>query len=257
MYKNLFGKAIKMKAQNFHGRGKGRMHKNIVLALLVVLVPSAVFAIPNWDIYSDAVIKNGDVYNIVRVFDSPPENTTVDMTAGWVDSVGTYDESTFNLSGGEINTFNAYESSIVNAFGGLTYGCYAWDTTTVNVSSNADISILRSRGSSVSEVTGGIIDILSASEFGTVNIYNANITDYLAAGNDGTINIFGYDLVKLSTGGGYEEGLVNGFWMDDTPFSIDLNGSETYSRVILHEIPEPTTLFLFTIGSLFLRKCRK
>jgi len=59
--------------------------------------------------------------------------------------------------------------------------------------------------------------------------------------------------LKQTLEGNYGYGFVNGEWEDHTHFSIDLSGSDTYSRVILHEIPEPATLLLLALGGLLSR----
>jgi hypothetical protein len=48
------------------------------------------------DFYTDATIDNGDVYDNVFVYDTPPDQTTVDMWGGTIGGPGTHDSSTFN-----------------------------------------------------------------------------------------------------------------------------------------------------------------
>jgi len=79
------------------------------------------------------------------------------------------------------------------------------------------------------------------------------VSDYLTAGDSGIINVYRYDLDKSATGGHYGFGFVSGEWANRTLLNIDLSGPNTYSRIILHEIPEPGTLILLGLGSLILR----
>ena len=73
-------------------------------------------------------------------------------------------------------------------------------------------------------------------------------------------NIYGYGFQYNPLTGDYGGGQLTGFWMDDTPFSIDLWYSsypgapiiDTYAHIVL--IPEPATLLLLGSGGLFLRK---
>lgn len=228
------------------------MKKIITTILVVLLGTSTVQALPNWDIYSDAVIQDGNEFNVVSVYDTPPDYTTVDMLGGLVDTLDAYDESTINISGGTVNTLNSYESSTVNTFGGSIYGLYAYDTSMVDVRDNAHVDILRARGYSVVDVSGGTLDLISASLFGTVSLSGGLISDYLAAADSGIINVYGYNLSKVASGGGYGYGFVEGQWDDGTIFTIDFGGPDTYSRVML--IPEPSTLLLIITGTLFVRK---
>jgi hypothetical protein len=211
---------------------------------------TVVHAQVDWDIHTDANIVAGDQFSNVRIFDTPPDHTTVDMKGGSIDTLFTYDESTFNLSGGYVSSLWAYASSFVNASGGWLYGLYAYDTTSVELHTSADIAIFLSHGHSLGDVRGGTLDVVSASEFGTVNLYGGVVSDYLAAADSGAINVYGYNLVKHSSGGVYGHGYLTGQWADSAPFEIDLSGSDTYSRLFLHEIPEPATLLLMLAGAL-------
>jgi len=225
----------------------------------------------DWDIYSDALIKEGDDYWTVRIFDSPPDHTTVDMTGGWANVIQTYDASTFNMSGGitevsahdvsiinmgggKIYTLQAAESSTANVFGGSVNSLVAWNNGTVNVWGGVNVLSLVSDESGVVNMSGGEIDHISALGFGVVNLSGGLVTDSLGIIENGIVYIYGYEMSKFSIGGKYGYGFVSGYWENGNLFSIDLNGSETYSRVVL--IPEPSSMLLFLMGSL-LFKIRK
>jgi len=248
--------------------------KLLVITGVIFFSVSWLYAVPVDIIFtSDAVITEGDEYARVWVYDTPPERTTVSMFGGTAYTIFTYnastlnmfggmthvfayDESTINVGGGDIPTLCAHDSISVNVFGGSVYGLYAYDTGNVNVCENAYVDILRTRGYSVATVSGGTLDLISASQFGTVNLLGGLVSDYLAAGDSGIINIYGYYLDKSATGGHHGFGFVSGQWPDRTTFNIDLSGSATYSRIILHEIPEPATVLLIGIGSIALRRRR-
>lgn len=249
--------------------------KKILIVLVVVLFAgNALYAVPVDKIFtSDGIINEGDRYHNVSIYDTPPHRTTVSMFGGWVSLIQSYDssifsmtggtteacaynQSTFNVGGGTIYTLNSYDYSNINLFGGFVYGLYAYGTGTVNVFDNANLDILRARGYSIADVTGGTLDLISASQFGTVNLLGGLVSDYLAAGDSGIINIFGYNLSKSPTGGHYGFGFVSGEWADRTAFNINLSGADTYSRVILYQIPEPATVLLIVIGSIVLRRRR-
>ena len=228
----------------------------LIITGLMLFWAVNVQAVGDWDIYSDAEIHDGDEYSNVSVFDTPPEHTTLDMFGGLVDGIEAFDESTINISGGYVSTLNSFEFSTVNAFGGAIGGLYAYDTGTVNVWGDGNVLSLLSRGdSSVVSMWGGEVWHIAALEFGTVNLSGGLVTDSLGVIDSGIINIYGYGLIKEPTGGKYGYGFVSGYWTDSTPFSIDLNGADTYSRVML--IPEPSTLLLIFAGGLLLRSKAK
>jgi hypothetical protein len=60
-----------------------------------------------------------------------------------------------------------------------------------------------------------------------------------------TINVYGYDFT-------YTEGVISGYLIDNSPFSIGGVNESEYLRFNL--IPEPATLLLLGTGGLLLRK---
>lgn len=206
------------------------------------------------DIYSDAVIQEGDYYDtVVNVYDTPPDHTTVDMTGGFVHNLRSYDSSIINMIGGEILTMEAYNTSTANVSGGEVYSLRAWDSATVNFSDYARTLSLGAGGDfGTVNMTGGSTEFIGAGYSGTINIYAGLVTDSLNAWDSATINIFGYDMVKTSSGGRYGCGHVYGFFADDTSFTIEFSTYETYSHVNL--IPEPGSLMLFALGALLVRR---
>jgi hypothetical protein len=236
---------------------KRRIQIFVTMVTVLCLGASQVHAAIDWDFYDDGTIQEGDEYANVRVFDTPPDHTTVDMLGGIVDSISAHDESTVNLSGGSVNTLSAFNSSTINAFGGFAYTLWAYDMGTANVSDSADVFSLVAREYGVVNMSGGVVDHLGPIEFGTVNLSGGFVSDSLASDSSGVINVFGYNLNKVPTGGKYGFGFVAGQWEDSTAFSIDLMESPTFSRVTLHEIPEPTMFAIIITGVLFLRKRRR
>ena len=112
------------------------------------------------------------------------------------------------------------------------------------------------------DMFGGNVGLIEAWNYSTVNLYGGIISDYLLAyGDDSlTVNIYGYGFEYDPLAGDYRGGQLTGFWLDDTPFSIDLyyddtpGGAiiDTYPHIVL--IPEPTTILLLTLGGLILKK---
>ncbi|MHC4154688.1 MAG: hypothetical protein ACYST6_07175 [Planctomycetota bacterium] len=147
----------------------------------VILFAAAQAAAVDVDFYSDATIDNGDVYEIVSVYDTPPDFTTVDMIGGSVITLRTYDMSLANVYGGEIaGSIEARNSSTINIDGAY-----------VN------------------------LDYLSVSDSGTLNLLGG---DFLLGNSpyfsdSSTVNIYGY-------GFNYDAFELTGFLLDDSPFSM-------------------------------------
>jgi hypothetical protein len=226
--------------------------KAITILVVVILLPVSQVQAIDVDFYSDATIQDGDIYNSVRIYDTPPAHTTVDMLGGLVDQMQTYDSSMLNVNGGVIYSLYAWNYSVANISSGSVYGVSACGYTTVNLSVTGNVTTLVARDSGTINMMGGTAEYLGAIDSGTFNLYGGLVTDSLSVGDFAHGNIYGYDLVKTSFGGRYGYGQVYGFWPDSTAFTIDLNGSETYSHINL--IPEPCSLLLLALGCFFLKQ---
>jgi len=226
----------------------------IVSLSLILSVANLAQALENKIFTESGQILSGQQWNVVEVYN---DQTIVDMLGGWVDTVATYDVSTFNISGGQINTFNAYESSAVNATGGDVFSLNARDTSRINVTDSIEIENIWTYEHGEVHVNGGIVADIGIYESGTLHLFDGLVTDSLSAGDSGLIGIYGYDLQKYDTQGTYGVGYVTGKWSNYTDFTINLYGSETYSHIYLHEIPEPGTLAFVTAGCLLFRREKK
>ncbi|MHC4624367.1 MAG: PEP-CTERM sorting domain-containing protein [Planctomycetota bacterium] len=200
---------------------------------------------------SSGQILPGEEWNSVYVYN---DDTVVDMLGGFVEGMATYDASTVNVSAGHINTLDATDFSRVNLSGGEVYGLEARDETSIYISGTVTVFAPRVRASAVINIVSGTIDHLGAIQTGRINLYGGIISDYLVGLDSAVINIYGHDLVKTVSGGPYGYGQVYGFWVDDTPFTINLNGADTHSHINL--IPEPSSLALLALGGLLLRRKR-
>ncbi len=180
---------------------------------------------------SSGQILPGEEWSNVYIYN---DDTIVDMLGGRVDSMAAYDASTLNINGGDVSTLHARGFSTANVSGGYVYGLRAQGSGTVNLSDTASVISLSSRGSfGTVNMTGGSTEYARAGNSGTLNLYGGVVTDSLNAWDSATVNIFGYDLFKTATGGTYGYGFVTGYWVDGTPFTIDLSTSETYSHISL------------------------
>lgn len=231
------------------GRGEA---KAIVVSMISSVLLAAVPAVGalNWAIYADATIEEGDEYHIIEVYNSltvPPVQTTVTMTGGLVTALSAYDTSIVNISGGSfVNGVGSFDYSSIY-FSGTAYspglGVYEYGT---------------------GWVSGGSIGFLEARDSGTVNLTGVSIAEYvLATGSDSlAINIYGTDFFYDPLAGGYGGGRLSGHWMGGTPFSIDFYATDapygapvdSYSYVVLHIVPEPSSFLLFGLIAVFGRK---
>lgn len=193
--------------------------------------------------YEDGVIEDGDVFSWVSV----------------------YNDATVNMSGGVVTSqLSAYDFSLVNISGGILEATISTDASTVNLSGNMQANQLGVSGSGTANMYGGTVGFIEAWNHSTVNLYGGTISDYVLAYGDESlvVNIYGYDFNYDALGGSYGGGQLTGFWLDDSPFTIDLWYSsnpgeatiDTYSHIVL--VPEPATVLFLGAGMLMLRRRR-
>jgi hypothetical protein len=188
-----------------------------MLATILMVCVCNVQAAIDWDFYEDGTIDPCDEYANVRVFDTPPEHTIVDMLGGSLLTLTTYNFSTTNIQGGEITWgIDTYDSSTVNIYDG-TITCH----------------FLGVRDTSSLNIYGGNLDVVNSPTF-----YEAS-----------TVNIYGYDFF-------YDDvlGVLTGNLQDGSNFIFRELSPSNYSHLNL--IPEPTTLLLLGLGAVVLRKRR-
>jgi hypothetical protein len=226
--------------------------KKVLTILAVVLFAgNGLYAVPDKIFTSSGQILLGEEWSNVYIYN---DDTIVDMLGGLVDGIATYDASMVNVTGGTVYTLDALEFSTANISGGYVYGASAWDHAVVDFFDNASAVTIGAGDYGTLNMIGGTTNYIGSIDSGILNLYSGLVTDSLGAWDFSIVNIYGYDLVKTSTGGRYGYGRVYGFWLDDTLFTIDLNGSETFSHINL--IPEPTSLILLAFGSLILKRRR-
>ena len=170
-----------------------------ILAAVMLLLSSQVQAI-DIDFYSDATIEDGDVYDIVSVYDTPPNYTIVDMYGGSVITLRTYHLSIANIHGGEI------------------------------------AGSIETRNSSTMNIHDGSItlDYLSVSDSGTLNVHGGdlNVGNAPYFSESSTVNIYGY-------GFDYDGWALTGFLQDGSPLIFTELAFDKYSHMNLIEVPEP------------------
>jgi len=197
------------------------MFRKKLLTILAVVMLCGVCSVQagNVDFYSDAIIRPGEVYDIVSVYDTPPVPTVVHMFGGSIKSVHSYDSSTFNIHEGE-----------------LCRGIFARDSSTVNI-----------LGGAIS------LDSLSVGDSATLNIFGGDFSSgnspYFSESS--TVNIYGYD---FEYDGSWT---LTGFLSDGSSFMFNELFASQYPHLNLIVIPEPASVFLFCLGALLLRIKRK
>jgi len=226
--------------------------KVITILAAVMFLPLSQVQAVDIDFYSDATIQDGDLYDLVRLYDTPPDHTTVDMTGGSVHNLRSYDSSIINMTGGEIQTLEAFNMSTANISVGNVNSVFTWDKTTTNLYDGGSIFSLGAGVSGTVNMIGGNTEYLRAGDFSIVNLFGGTINIYLNAWDSATVNIYGYGFDYDPSAGNWNGGQLTGLWLDDTPFIIDLAGSGTYSHINL--VPEPGSLILFALGAFLIRR---
>jgi len=222
-----------------------------ILAVVLLFSASQTYAVLQDKIFtSDGVIREGNEYRNVDIYDTHPVRTTVSMSGGSVNRLIAYDSSVLNFTGGTISGLYAHDFSTINVSGGFIHSPMAWDYSTINISGSFNAVEVGATATGIVNVMGGTMEAI-AGWGGVISLYGGTVTDNIHAVG-GWVNVFGYDLEKSSTGGKYGYGYVGGFWNDGTALTIHLGGSGTYSHINL--VPEPATLMLLALGGILLRK---
>jgi len=200
-------------------------------AIILFFTASELTAVEDKIFTSSGQILDGEEWENVYIYN---DDTIVDMLGGTIDGIATYDASTVNVTGGHVNTLEALEFSSANISGGSVYGVFTWDHATTALSTGGNITSLGAGGElGTVNMSGGTTVFLRAGDSGIINLYGGNVTNYLNAWDSATVNIFGYNFNYDPVAGSWGGGQLTGFWNDDTAFTIDLYGSETYSHINL------------------------
>ena len=226
----------------------------IIITAIIFFTASELTAVEDKIFTTDGVIIEGEEYRNVDIYDTPPGQTTVSMSGGSVNRLIAYDSSILNFTGGTISLLRACDFSTINISGGFIHSPMAWDYSTINISGAFNSVEVGAAPDGVVNVMGGTMEAI-AGWGGIINLYGGTINDNIHDGGEsGCVNIYGYELEKTSSGGKYDYGYVSGFWLDGTSFTIDLQGSGTYSHINLFAVINveieihPETLNLTSTG---------
>ncbi len=223
------------------------------------------------------LVSGANIFNKLLVHD----HSTVNMSAGHVNSIYSYEYSTVNISGGDfitgeypINDLYARQNSTVNISGGSMGSFLTYDSSVVNISGGS-VTYLSANNSSYVDISDGTLNSLYANDSVTINIFGGSVSESFSACAYSTVNISGGALNDLyvqdtSTVIFYGQnfnlspgldlvgervtgiGIMSGQWIDGTPWSVDikLNGSSATILVT----PEPATLLLLGLGAAMLAR---
>jgi hypothetical protein len=147
--------------------------------------------------------------------------------------VNVWNAANVNMTGGSVTSFlNLYNNSNFNASGGEILN----HVVTFDYS-----SIVFSGGDSYISLT--------TNDYSTIYVYNGLLSAVIAAFDSSAVNVYGYGFTMTPVGNSYD---LTGYFQDGTSFSYYLRDS-TYSRVMLHTVPEPASVAILLLGLLTLR----
>lgn len=148
-----------------------------------------------------------------------------------------YDDMT--MDGGVFDIIHVHNDAIIDVTNGDIVELWGLDTSLINFL-RGEVDLLVASQSSNANLRGGDINILVASEQESVHIYGTQFS-YIQEGTNPL------------------RGTLSGFWADGQDFSIYLRDCTPITgKIVLHEIPEPSTYMLLTFSVLYkLRKIRQ
>ncbi len=237
------------------------------IVILLVLMPVLCHATTLTFIIDGTI--DGGTYDEVTIMNT----ATVGMTNGdasrmYVQNLGTlnfyngnigqadlWNSGEFNLEGASFgNTLSLNNSSLFNlnsgTFDGLIYG-YDYSHITVDGGQAPGIEFDMSSYAIADIYAGNVtIESLDLHQYSTLNIYGGDVlfNNGFWLDDDAEINVF-YSSVIYNKPGGI---IIGYHLLDNSEFMLD---QFTYSEIDqINFVPEPTTIFLFGLGGLFLRK---
>jgi len=236
--------------------------QKIILIILLVLFNVRPAQAVDITFSTSGTIQNGEVYNYVYVEN---DGTVVDMTGGQIGNLQTSYISTFNLHGGQITEVDPADTGpnidigslgTINILNGLVdIGNFVLGRESYALIQGGQISAGRMKAydDCVIDIKGGSLNFDMINIMGELNIYRGLLNIEDSWGTDGVVNIYGYGFNYVPTGDPFwGGGTLTGYLMDDNPFAINGLSQDEFEHFNL--IPEPTTLLLFGLGGLFLRK---
>jgi hypothetical protein len=184
---------------------------------------------------------------------SADDSSTVNLSAGLIDgSLALYDLATLDMSGGTVHEeLDAFGSGTLHISGGSMGDFFVSGSSAISVTGGILGNVFSCGGSCVVDLFGGFrVGWLNTDQSSIVNLYGGHL-DYLNCYGASTLNVYGYDLLLT-------QDHLTGTLADGSPLDVDVG--DDYGRIILHEIPEPSTLLLLSFATVTLlgySRCRK
>jgi hypothetical protein len=179
--------------------------------------------------YSDGVIQQGDGYDRVEVYDTPPSHTTVNMSGGYVGRLPvvdtglfTYDASIVNISGGIVEYLHTHNSSTVNISGGVVGNWWtAFGETTISAHNSSTINMYEG-----GFLSGGSFAFFYMFDLSTLNVYGGGVDLFLVAFNPSVVNIYNGSLSTVELGGPVNiyGGRIGGAWTSYFLSTVNIYG---------------------------------
>lgn len=225
-------------------------------------------------------------------YQTPGMGTTVNLINNgvipWGYDLNVFENGIINIDGGSSSFLNTYNNSVVTMTSGIvTDWMYSWDSSQISIYggligydvftyNNSQISIyggsignrLDSWDNSKMTIYGGSIgNDFSSWHSSQMTIYGGSIGGDLISDGEAIVTIYGSDFAVDGTPVGYAElvslfsssygnepgrhltGMLANGEMIDNNFYIGYD-----ARIVLQEVPEPSSLVLFGLGWLICRK---
>lgn len=162
---------------------------------------------------------------------------TTDFTVNTGDnyvSVEAHDLAHGTVLGGLIsNRLQYYDSSSGDIYSGDVNALYVQDNATANVYS----------GSYINTYIGTYGD-------GILNVFGGRMPDrWLTSTDSSVVNLYVRNYTWQPGAGQWGDGRITGTWQDTTSFLVDLEGAQTFSHIVFHNVPEPSSILLCIAGS--------
>lgn len=215
----------------------------------------------------DGVITDGDSYVFVSVVDTPPSHTTLTVEGGEVTfALAAWDASRVHIYGGTLASVDAYDTSTIAVYGGEV-GHLDFSTQTRSIITGGRIERVNAYSAFSGRIDfyDGVIEerlllghqgfmdmyggevgtFVEAAEHSHLNLWGGTISGYLSARDESQLRIGGYGFEYDPQGGSLGYGLLTGWWLDGTPFSLSL-APNTYPHIQF--VPEPSGMVLSWVG---------
>ena len=180
-------------------RGREEIVFFLLAPVLILLSSSLVQATDVWNITEDTDIYSG-TYGLIDIYDSPPDNTTVNFYGDLADYIGTHDSSILNMYDGHADV-RALDTSIINISGGTLSLAETWQYGEINISGSSEVEAIGARDFGTVDLYSGIVNRIAVLASAEINIYGGQLTQWLNVIDTGQVNVYGHDLDKTNYGG--------------------------------------------------------